>query len=583
MTEFSPAVMMLLFGILCFGILGTVQLLSNNGNLKGIKSRPTGDGQHGTARFATPQEIARAYKRIPFTPALWRQGKNLPNQQGLLVGSQIHGRKTTALIDDSDVHSLMIGASGVGKTAHFLYPALEYTCATGMSFLCTDTKGDVYRNYGAVAREFYGYRVAVVDLRNPTRSDGANMLHLVSRYMDQALANQDDLRARAKAEKHAKITAKTIIQAGGDSSYGQNAYFYDAAEGLLASTIMLVAEFCPPEKRHIISVFKLMQDLLAPGKTKGKNQFQSLMELLPSEHKAKWMAGAALNTGEQAMLSVISTAMSRLNAFLDSELEQILCFETAVDAETFVKEKSAIFLVMPEEDPTAYFLISLLIQQLYREIMTLADEFGGALPKRVVFYADEFGTLPKLESAEMIFSAARSRRLSIVALIQGLVQLDKNYGKEGAQVIRDNCQLTIFGGFAPGSTAAESLSSDLGEQTVLSGSVSTGKDSSSRSLQMMGRRLMTPDELKSMPKGSFITMRTGMHPMKTTFRLFLDWGIRFEKNYVLPDRAARKVQYADKEEVEQSIREKFGSPVPTPEAPEPAVPSRRRPNPVRID
>jgi len=85
---------------------------------------------------------------------------------------------------------------------------------------------------------------------------------------------------------------------------------------------MLVVEFCPPEKRHIISVFKLLQDLLAPAKTKGKNQFQTLMELLPEEHKAKWMAGAALNTGEQAMLSVISTAMSRLNTFLDSELEQ---------------------------------------------------------------------------------------------------------------------------------------------------------------------------------------------------------------------------------------------------------------------
>lgn len=268
-------------------------------------------------------------------------------------------------------------------------------------------------------------------------------------------------------------------------------------------------------------------------------------------------------------------------------LSLFLCFETAIDAETFCREKSAIFLVMPEEDPTAYFLISLLIQQLYREIMTLADEFGGALPKRVVFFCDEFGTLPKLESAEMIISAARSRRLSIVALIQGLVQLDKNYGKEGAQIIRDNCQLTIFGGFAPGSTAAESLSSDLGEQTILSGSVSTGKDSASRSLQMMGRRLMTPDELKSMPKGSFITMRTGMHPMKTTFRLFLDWGIRFETKYEIADRAARKVQYADKAEVEAAIRKKFSIPEPISEKipeplPTPRSP-RRKPNPVRVD
>ena len=77
----------------------------------------------------------------------------------------------------------MIGASGVGKTAFYLYPNLEYACASGMSFLVTDTKGDVYRSYGSVAKDCYGYSVAVIDLRNPTRSDGNNMLHLVNKYM----------------------------------------------------------------------------------------------------------------------------------------------------------------------------------------------------------------------------------------------------------------------------------------------------------------------------------------------------------------------------------------------------------------
>ena len=73
----------------------------------------------------------------------------------------------------------MIGASGVGKTAFFLYPNLEYACASGMSFFASDTKGDLARNYGAIARDCYGYQVAVVDLRNPTRSDGYNLLTLI--------------------------------------------------------------------------------------------------------------------------------------------------------------------------------------------------------------------------------------------------------------------------------------------------------------------------------------------------------------------------------------------------------------------
>lgn len=98
-----------------------------------------------------------------------------------------------------------------------------------------------------------------------------------------------------------------------------------------------------------MSVFKVIQELLAPSKKKGKNQFQQLMELLPNEHKAKWFAGAALNTAEQSMASVMSTALSRLNAFLDTELEQLLCFDT----ETFCNRKSAIFVIMPEENPSA--------------------------------------------------------------------------------------------------------------------------------------------------------------------------------------------------------------------------------------
>lgn len=80
---------------------------------------------------------------------------------------------------------MMIGAAGVGKTVHFLYPNIEYACACGMSFLTTDTKGDLYRNYAGIAKKYYGYLTAVIDLRNPTRSDGDNILHLINKYMDE--------------------------------------------------------------------------------------------------------------------------------------------------------------------------------------------------------------------------------------------------------------------------------------------------------------------------------------------------------------------------------------------------------------
>ena len=129
-----------------FSVIGGLSLLAHYYTLNGIKSRTVGDGQHGTARFATKKEIQQTYKHIPFRPRVWRKGQALPAEQGVILGSTGKKNKVTALVDTDDVHTLMIGASGVGKTAFFLYPNLEYACATGMSFLCTDTKGDLFRN-----------------------------------------------------------------------------------------------------------------------------------------------------------------------------------------------------------------------------------------------------------------------------------------------------------------------------------------------------------------------------------------------------------------------------------------------------
>ena len=609
------------FILICGGLLVfllAVSFFSQRYSLNNIKSKTVGDGQHGTARWATPKEIRSTYHVVPFRPRRWRKGEDLPKEQGVILGSMGGAKKKRpdrtarlpdkvleklrrpaapkrktkrmksekkrsrvkdfieeqqdirALVDSDDIHCLMIGASGVGKTAYFLYPNLEYACACGMSFLALDTKGDLARNYGKIASHYYNYRVSVIDLRNPTRSDGFSFLTLVNHYIDKARKEPNDLASKAKAEKYAKILAKTIINPEGDASqYGENAFFYDSAEGLLTAIVLLLAEFMPlregePEKRHIVSAFKLVQDLLAPPKnSRSKNGFQPLMDLLPSEHKARWLAGAALNSSDQSMASVMSTVLSRLNAFLDTELEQVICYDSPINAEMFASEKCAIFLILPEEDPAKNFIAGLMIQNLSRELFSVADENGGRLKNRVIFYCDELGTMPPFDILPL-FSAGRSRGLTLVPIIQSLAQLEKNYGKEGAEIICDNCQDTIFGGFSPQSKTAEALSSALGSRTVLSGSVSQGKDSNNQSLQMMERPLMTPDELKSIPKGEFVVMKTGTHPMRTKLRLFLDWGITFDpEGYRMPEQAARKVAYASKEELISNIRSRYpggGSP-----------------------
>ena len=594
----SEIMFLILCGLALLGVAAATHF-SGQGSLDNIKSKTVGDGQHGTARWATQEEIKRTYHLIPFQPELWRKGESLPQAQGLVLGCmgkglgrrhpKLAGGKNhhplKALVDTDDIHCLMIGASGVGKTAFFLYPNLEYACASGMSFLALDTKGDLARNYGAVASRYYGYQVAVIDLRNPTCSDGYNLLTLINHYMDVCRVDPQNLAARAKAEKYAKILAKTIIENGTGSTaqYGQNAYFYEAAEGMLSSILILLAEYLPPEEgqpdmRHIVSVFQLIQELLAPDpRRKGVNGFQTLLNLLPKHHQARRLATSAVGSSEAAMASVISTALSRLNVFLDTEMEQVLCFESSMDAETFASERCALFLIVPEEDTTKHFMASLTIQNLARELFSLADENDGKLKNRVVFFCDELGTMPPFDILPL-FSAGRSRRLTLVPIIQSIAQLEKNYGKDGAEIIQDNVQDTIFGGFAPNSQTAEVLSKALGSRTVMSGSISRGKNDPSQSLQMIERPLMTPDELKSIPKGQFIVMKTGTHPMRTRLRLFLEWGITFGEPYRVPERAARKVTYASKQELEAAILRRHQTAAVHPEEappppPEPATPS----------
>ena len=173
-----------------------------------------------------------------------------------------------------------------------------------------------------------------------------------------------------------------------------------------------------------------------------------------------------------------------------------------------------------------------------------------------MFYCDEFGTFPKIEGAESMFSAGRSRKISIVAIIQSFAQLEQNYGKTGYGDNHRQHSAYCVRRFRTKQPECRGAFKALGEQTVLSGSVSNGRDRS-QSLQMIGRPLMTVDELKSMPKGQFIVMKTGTHPMISKLKLFFKWGIKFEEEYKLPDKTARAVSYKERDELIKDVEVKY--------------------------
>ena len=147
MTEPTPNIWIFIAAATAaFAVMIGLSLLTQRYSLDNIKSKTVGDGQHGTARWATKQEIRSTYRPVPFQTKEWRKGKNLPAAQGLVLGCVGKKKSILALVDTDDIHCLMIGASGVGKTAFFLYPNLEYACASGMSYLALDTKGGATRS-----------------------------------------------------------------------------------------------------------------------------------------------------------------------------------------------------------------------------------------------------------------------------------------------------------------------------------------------------------------------------------------------------------------------------------------------------
>ena len=136
----------IIFAAAALLVLAGVSFLSDQKSLSNIKAKPVGDGQHGTARWATPKEIGKTFSHIPFHPAEWRQGKNLPKVQGLVMGSLGKKGKITALVDSDDIHCLMIGAAGVGKPTDYsvMFAALDKLMAANLPQM------ELYREIGRV-------------------------------------------------------------------------------------------------------------------------------------------------------------------------------------------------------------------------------------------------------------------------------------------------------------------------------------------------------------------------------------------------------------------------------------------------
>lgn len=520
-----------------FGFL--VAVAGKQNRLDYIENKEVGNKQHGSARFMTEQEMHDNYTYV-------KQGKE--KLSGFVVGRD----SNTWITETTDKTLCLIAPPGGGKTKSVFIPTIYYNAAVnkntkgaGASLLLLDAKSENLATTGKLL-ENSGYDVFYLDFRKPLESYQFNLMNGVNREIDdyfKSNSKSDQLIHYAKAERYAKQVSTSIIKnIMGETKDSASDFFNNTAQGLITGLILLVSQYGSEQERHIISVFKLIVELnglIDNSNIETGQQRSKLTDLLQyiDDKRITDYVGASVNADVRTSMNVFSSALAKLLEFIDAELEQMICSHSPeINAEDFIKKPTAIFLVCPDEDSSRHFFASLFIRYFTTQLIDLAEHSKNMiLQRQVLCLWDEFGNMPAVKDVDALFTAARSRGIRFLYSIQSFSQLKKSYNKTYEEIILDASQILMFTYLAPAAyETAKRLSDILGSQTVLSGTVSRRTNTleiishdSTNTYQMMKRPLMFPDEIMSLPIGTYVVVRTGgtssQAAMKTHLPLFTDY------------------------------------------------------------
>ena len=517
---------------------GILICLLNTNSLDNIEKAEVGNKQHGGARFMTEKEEKENYTFVP---------KKKKKKPGLVVGR----KSNTWITEQSDKTMLLIAPPGSGKTKSVFLPTFYYNAEVnkrtgrGASILSIDVKSENFVCAGKKLEES-GYNVLFLDFRFPLSSFQFNLMNGVNDEIDlhKATSSEEEkLRHYAKAEKYAKqVSASIIKNVMGESKDSASDFFDKTAQGLITGLILMVSQYGAADERHIISVFKLIVELnglIDNGNIENGQQRSKLMDLLQyiDDSRITDYVGASVNADVRTSMNVFSSALAKLLEFIDAELEQMVCGHSSeINAADFIEKPTAIFLICPDEDTSRHFFASLFIRYFTTQLIELAESSPNkVLSRKVLCLWDEFGNFPPIKDIDSVFTAIRARGVRIFYSLQSFSQLKKSYNKTYEEIILDSSQILMFTFVAPTAyTTAKQLSDILGSQTVLSGTVahrsktfSIWNEDNTATYQMIKRPLMFPEEIMSIPIGTFIIVKTGGKSdqirMKTHLPMYSDY------------------------------------------------------------
>ena len=460
--------------LICLAAYGMAVLLyrTNQGR--------TRDGEeHGSAAWATPASVN----------AQFAQKDSIPLTQHVRLGLDTHKHRRS-------LNVLVIGGSGAAKTRSFVLPNI---LTANTNYVITDPKSEVLLATGGYLKE-QGYDVRVLNLVNLEQSDGYNPF----RYL--------------RDEKDVLKLVNNLIQSTTPKGSHESDPFWTKAEtALLQAIILMLFQEAPEYEQNFSMVMRVLEYAEVREEDEGHVSpldllFESIERRKPDSVAVRQYKVFKLAAGKTAKSILVSTAV-RLAPFNLPQI-QALTEHDDMDLYTLGEKKIALYAVIPDNDNTFNFLVSLLYAQAFQALYYCADQIHhGPLPRHVRFVLDEFAAMP-LPGFTRELATMRSRSISASVIIQNMAQIKELY-KDSWETIPGNCDTILYLGGNESSTH-KYVSEMLGKATIdtkTHGQTKGKSGSYSTNFQMSGRELLTPDEVRKLDNRYALLFIRGASPV----------------------------------------------------------------------
>ena len=439
--------------------------------------------EHGSAKWGDIKQINKKYCQKPFI-------NNKILSQNFSIGYDVKKHRR-------NMNTIVIGGSGAGKTRFFAKPNVMQA---NTSFVILDPKGEILRDEGNLL-EHEGYEIRVLDLINMELSHCYNPFVYI------------------QSDNDVQKLVTNLFKATTPKGSSSQDPFWDTAASMLLLALMFYLKYEAPEEEQN---FPMVMEMLRAGEVhEDDDYYVSPLDMLFNDLERKNPEHIALkyyrdyhSGSAKTLKSIQITLASRLEKFNLSSLASLTQTDE-LDLSSIGKKKVALFAIIPDNDASFNFLVSILYTQLFQQLFYQADHnYNGSLPVHVHFLMDEFANVSLPDDFEKILSTMRSRNVSVSIILQNLAQLKALFEKQWESIV-GNCDEFLYLGGNEQSTH-KYVSELLGKETIDTNSYgkSTGHSGSySTNYQIVGRELLTPDEVRMLDNSDCILFIRGERPI----------------------------------------------------------------------